>query len=183
MHSTQPQDSYNHESDFSTRFNGVVIENTREFFNDYTQEIIEIFNLGLKDTQSIGIDFPMEITQFLSEGNVVTLTDIDGYKYVGVLETIEESSDSVDLSKEQQLLFVDVVYKYDKSSDPAPTHTTVEKEDVICEVNKEPVQIRIEQFGSTVINQDIDVDILCVVSDQYLSEIIEDNPMRVSLQI
>jgi hypothetical protein len=161
----------------------MVVNDAEEFFNRFAQEIIDIFNLGLKNTQSIGIDLPMDVTQFLSEGTVVTLTDIDGYKYVGIIENMDGPSDSERLDEEEQLLTIDVFYKYDKSSDPAPTHTTVEEEDVICEVDKEPVKLRVEKFGSTIVNKDIDVDILCVVSDQYLSETMGDNPMRVSHKI
>lgn len=186
MYSKQLSESYDHETSFNTRFNGLVIDDIQEFFESHGDEVIEIFNLSHKHTQSIGITYPMDTMQFLSEGNLVTLTEMSETEYVGVIESVDDPesySGSMLVGPEDEFLAINLLYKYDKSDVTLPMHETVEQGDVECLYYEEPVEILIEQFNTEVLNRSIDLDILCVVSDEYIAEVVDDDQMRVALSI
>lgn len=185
MYSTQLSEAYEHECSYTTQFNGLVIDDIQEFFNNYKEELIQIFNLTNRNTQSIGIQYP-DTTQFISEGNIVTLTEMGKYEYVGVIESIndpESYNRSMMLSEDDEFIVIDLLYKYDKSDITLPSHKTVEKNDVEVLYDKEPVEIVCGQFDTTVLNCEFDLDILCVVSDNYIACLVNDAPLNVSLQI
>lgn len=183
MYSTQMSEGYENNSSFDTRFNGVIIEDIPKFFERNEEDIINIFNLGTEHTQSIGLQYPIDQSQFLSEGNVVTLTEMGEAEYVGVIESITEPNSCGAVSESNDLITVDLFYKYDKSEMILPSNDTTERGDVNCLYYNEPIEILVEEYEARVRNHDLEMDILCVVSDNYLSELVNDKAALLSLNI
>lgn len=178
-YSTQFNQSYENEAPHSTTFNGILIEDIDEFSEQYVEDLKDVFELGSKHLQSIGLRSPRAFSEYLDEGTVVTVEEAKSM-YLGVIRSNKNADlDDIGVPKgsEAQTIKVQLIYKYNKPED----QQTLNKFDQerINQYNK-LVEISLTKYRTI---SELSIHTLSVLSDEYLLNIFEDNATITSMKI
>lgn len=175
MYEAHHDNTYGNERDFNTHFNTLSITDSYEFVSQFGSDLKEIItsNDVSEHTQSIGIQYPNSLNEFMREGSVVTITEIGEVEYIGIVKevvTTDSYEGNMILDEGDEVIEVELIYEYDRENDDRTHFPERDKRDV-KEVY-DTITILAGNMGKVdVMGADIDIDLFCMVSDEFLADL------------